>query len=243
MLLVHPYTWQKLKESGYKSDSVNVKENNENIIKEKIFSDNEKNKEWKNFGDRLIPIIKKSQEPTMPEIEMMSSPAEPSPPKNKEVTVVDRINENIPYNYRPKALRLYNMLQSLKEVDVTPENIIVQGKPLMGHTIQNISQLIRGNKYLSFNLSELLNVISEHSDIKSLIANQEAKKYMENKSPGLRSPLHSTPLPKRKDKSADDSSTFYDPDSTLSVLSPSTKEKKGGKKRRIIWKSLFDTYG
>ena len=32
----------------------------------------------------------------------------------------------------------------------------------------------------------MLNVISEHSDIKSLIANQEAKKYMENKSPGLR---------------------------------------------------------
>ena len=246
MYLVHPYTWEKLKEGGEKPDSVKVKEHNENMIKEKILADNEKNKQWSEFSNRFVPIIKRGREPSPSSSPPPSPPPSSQPPK--EETVLDTINNNIAYNYRAKALRFYNLLKDVKGVDITPESISVAGKPVMGSTSFNIGQLIRGNKFLSFDLSPLLQVISEHSNLKPLIANQQAKKYLENISPGILSPIHSTPMQRPKSfASSRDSSTFYDPDSTLnrSIASPDkTKDKKGGKKRkRLIWKSLFDTYG
>ena len=235
MLLVHPYTWQKLKDSGHQSDSVKVKENNENIIKEKIFVNNEKNKEWKDYSDRMVPILQKSREPLMTAISALSTPPAVSTPGPE--TVYDKINEDIAYNYRAKAIRLYNLLQNLKGVEISPEHISVEGKPLQGSTTFNLSQLIRGNKHLSFDLNELLNLIAGHNDIKRLISNKQAAKYLDHLSPGLSASPHSTPPPRRN-------RTALNSALNSSILSPPPKEKKGGKKKqRIIWKSLFQKYG
>ena len=42
MLLVDPQRWERMKQV---SDSVKVKEENENLIRKKIFEDNQKNKQ------------------------------------------------------------------------------------------------------------------------------------------------------------------------------------------------------
>ena len=246
MYLVEPSVWQKMKAAQMNEHPPDISLNqlNEQLVKTKLMENKKKNEEWTEFGEKLTPIIRNSipppsiVKPIVPE-SSPPPPESPSPSTSRPPTdrVIEELNASVSPNYVTKATRLYNLLRELPEVKITPYSIFVDNEQLYGLTSTNLGQLVKGNKYLSFNLAKLIAKIAGHPEIEALISNQQAKESLRSyRESAKKRHMTSTPLKSAIEPSGEGDDMFFDPDSTLEL---NKTDKKGGKRPKLVWKSLF----
>ena len=243
MLLVEPEEYKALKESQLKStkepDDIKINKLNENLIKNKIIEQNKKDQTWSEFGSKLKPIITEGMKDLRETEESPSSEAE---------QVIDIIKAEVAPNYISKVTRLFNLLSQVDGINITSKRITVDGSPLYGLTVTNLSQLARPNRYLSFDLSPLLNKIKNNAEITSLIANNQAKLILNSYLSRVDIPpaLLEAQLGSEKGSKRSREAEFESPRAPPAPPAPSAPppaQSGSGlsqkKKKKIIWRTLF----
>ena len=157
--------------------------------------------------------------------------------------LIDRLTETITPNYLSKAIQLYMLLREISDIDINENRIKVGSERLFGLPVTNIGQLIKPNKYLSFNLTPLLKEIRNEGEIVKLISNKQAKEQLKAlaQASSLPKPQKSSTPRKKADKSSESTlrgeTEFFDPDFSLEDSKFGSGPKI--KKKRILWKTLF----
>ena len=192
MLLVEPDSWNSLRQyqmtsqQGRPANDISVSQMNDSILQRKTLEKNVNKSKWDDFGKNLTPIITNSLTTASNQLvsppnttNLVSTPvaSSSSSPQSaqKADPMIALIADSTTSNYYTKALRLYMLLKDVPGIRITPSSIIVDGKELFGLSTTNIGQLVKPNKYLSFQLGDLLAKIYDRPDITELIANQQAK--------------------------------------------------------------------
>ena len=227
MLLVEPEEYKALKEaqlSNKEPAEIKLNKLNENLVKNKIIEENKKDQVWSEFGSKLKPIISES----LTDVKNETTATEP-----EDTNIYDLIRAEVPPNYITKVTQLYNYLSEVDGISIDANQIRVDGSPLFGLTVMNLSQLARPNRYLSFNLNPLLNKIKDIPQITRLIANKHAKNVLDSYLPAD----DVSPLEVSASRERGQDAKRARTGEPLSIENQSGSGLK--KTKRIIWRTLF----
>ena len=230
MLLVEPEEYKALKEaqlskSNREPDEIKLNKLNENLVKNKIIEENKKGQAWSEFGSQLKPIISESI------TNAKNIAGEPASQVEAAADIYELIRSHVPTSYITKVTRLYNLLSEVDGISIDANQITVDGSPLFGLPVMNMSQLVRPNRYLSFNLNPLLNKIKDIPQINRLIANKDARNVLDSYLTTDDDVSPSTPPERGQDAKRTRSGE------PVSIENQSGSGLK--KTKKIIWHSLF----
>lgn len=145
------------------------------------------------------------------------------------------IKEESPAKFRGKVERLFKMLNSLPEVQITSRWVYVGDKKSEERSAMVLIDLVKPNKKFKYksNLVWLLDVLAKLPGITEVVSNKEAQKEIKNRiRPGSQK-RRSKSSKSSKGSNDDDEDEFYEPQSSV-------KGSGKSKGRKIIkWHSLF----
>ena len=259
MYLLEPNHYESLKaaqmtmNNGQPANDIQVNKLNQSLVQNRIYERNESGKKWQEYGKNLKPIITEG----IKESSSASPDASLGEESDIDSQMVKIIAESVPRNFTAKATRLYSLLRTVDGIQITPDKIVVDDKPLFGLPAKHIAELCRGTRYLSFDCTALLNKIKDIPQITELIANKQAKSILDSFNTFATStPIRkSTPINKKNlSESTRASDVFYsgedltfDEPNDLTLRESNKKKKKKGKgystvslkKKKPSWHSLF----
>lgn len=183
MYVISPDDWEKMKKNGEPSISEDIEMNkhNESMLQNKILAQHEKDKQWKQYGNKMEEIIAQGVDRSKlanppPVIQPSSSPI--SPPVGAPENETSFIREGVGAKSVAKISRLYYLLQKQPGVVIDKVGLSLDGN-YIGPTLEILKQLVFNNRHLRFQLEPLLERIAPNPTIVKLIGNMQAKEYLQ----------------------------------------------------------------
>ena len=243
--LVSPEEYLALKDSQMKQrepSDIELSKYNQNLMQDKMAEKTESAKSWKQFSNNLKPILTESlveaSSATPSQSVSSSNSSNPISPASLSDydQMIDSLQSSVSPNYISKATRLFNLLNEIEGIDITPKTMTVNGQKMFGLPVTNISQLVKPTKYLSFNLTPLLKKIKDQPEIVKLISNKQAKEQLKGLKMAMPPALLESSDRLNGDKRGVDDN--FEPslfDEQVGSAPPTKKKRK----KKISWQTLF----
>ena len=139
-----------------------------NIIKEKIEDKNKEQKEWKEFGQNLQPILKSTNLSVEEEKKFFPD------------QIMDFLRTQISSGKYGVALKLFALLSGIDGVKVSKEKIYVNEKALPNSMVEIFRDLITAHPFISYEYGSLLKMLAPFKDIKGVIFNKRALELIDS---------------------------------------------------------------
>ena len=217
--------------SGH-SEDVELAKRNEVMIENKVLQQQQSDKNWQKYGDKLSQVIKQGVDAS--NLANLQSPVVnttiSSPPDAQSQSETSFIRLGTSAKYVNKIARLYYLLKEVADISIDNQFIYLDGHPV-GPSLEIMKNLTSTNKTLKYPVESLLFKLGSYPHIVALITNKAAQDFF--KKTFLRPSASSTPR-KRAEKSMGEDSflsaeedTYVDPNQLGELfLEPNQEENQ-----------------
>ena len=241
MYIISKNDYDQLKEkAGNKafSEDMEMVKRNEAMIENKILQQQQSDKSWEKYGNKLSQVIKKGVEDsnlgTLPAPALNTTLSSPTSQSFSQ-SETSFIRMNAPAKWVNKMTRFFYLLKEIPGILVDEQSIYVNGQ-FIGPSLEVIKNLTTTNKTLKYPVAPLLFKLTSYPNAVALILNKQAQAFFEG---GLEPPTVSSTPRKGVEKSLGEEA-FLSADE--GDLDPTVIERgaEGGDPRRGVLQETED---
>ena len=183
--MIDEASFDRMKKKNEHDDStVALNEHNQGFIENRVLKAREKEKNWKEVGDRLKPLISEGIQDAGSKMAAASPPAGgPVSGNAEEREMIAELESVVDTRSLNKTIKLYYMLKAVPGVEINKNGISVDGQLMAGTSTAILINLVKPQAMMTYSswplLEKILDNGMEKNDLRKIIGNKEAREWID----------------------------------------------------------------